>query len=68
MAITKKKKYTGQQSTAVLNGKLRIDEGNNRLVLFDGTNNRMIIGILPDDTIGVAISKEGEDVFDAFDS
>lgn len=66
MAIQTKKKYTGQQSTSVLSGQLRFEEGNNRLVLHDGTNYRMIIGILPDGTIGIAISKVGEDVFGAF--
>lgn len=66
MAIQTKKKYTGQQSTSVLNGQLRFEEGNNRLVLHDGDNYRMVIGILPDGTIGIAISKVGEDVFEAF--
>ena len=66
MAIQTKKKYTGQQSTSVLSGQLRFEEGNNRLVLHDGTNYRMVIGILPDGTIGIAISKDGQDVFEAF--
>ena len=83
MAIKIKKKYTGQQSTSVLGGQIRIEDGNNRmvvargslemvtiddngLVLSDGTNRRMIIGRMPDSTIGVAISKPGEDVFEAF--
>ena len=66
MAIQTKKKYTGQHSTSVLNGQLRIEEGNNRMVLFNGSIYRMIIGVLPDGTVGIAISKEGEDVFAAF--
>lgn len=64
--ITTKKKYTGSASTSVLNGQLRIDDANNRMVLFDGSDYRMIIGVLPDGTVGIAISKVGEDVFDAF--
>jgi hypothetical protein len=66
MAIEVKKKYTGSANTSVLNGQLRIDDGENRMVLFDGTNYRMIIGVLPDGTVGIAISKVGEDVFAAF--
>jgi hypothetical protein len=64
--IETKKKYTGQKSTSVLNGQLRIEDGNNRMVLYDGSNYRMIIGVLPDGTVGIAISKQGEDVFAAF--
>jgi len=83
MAITTKKKYTGQQSTAILDGNIRIEEGNNRMVitngsiemltitqdgivLNDGTNRRMIIGKMPDGTIGIIISKTGADVFNLF--
>lgn len=67
MAIQTKKKYVGQQRTSVLNGQLRIEDGNNRMVLFDGTNYRMIIGLLPDGTVGIVISREGVDVFNVFD-
>lgn len=66
MPITKTITYKGQKKTDTLNSKLRIEEGNNRLLLFDGADYRMIIGILPDDTIGIVITKEGEDVFDAY--
>jgi hypothetical protein len=66
MAITTKKKYTGQESTSVLNGQLRIEDGNNRMVLYDGTDYRMILGVLPDGTIGMVISKPGIDVFSVF--
>ena len=64
--IETKKKYTGQESTSVLNGQLRIEDGNNRMVLFDGAVYRMIIGVLPDGTVGIVISKPGIDVFSAF--
>jgi len=66
MAITTKTKYAGQQSTSVLSGQLRIEDGNGRMVLYDGTHYRMIIGLLPDGTVGVVISKPGIDVFSAF--
>lgn len=56
----------GGQTTEVLSGKLKIDEVNNRLVLDDGTVYRMIIGLLPDGTIGMIVSKEGVDVFTVF--
>jgi len=60
----------GQKQIKPIQGKLVVEEGNSRITLYDTTDNvyRMIIGILPDGTIGIAISKEGEDVFDAFDS
>jgi len=58
----------GQKQIKPIQGKLVVEEGNSRITLYDTTDNvyRMIIGILPDGTIGIAISKEGEDVFDAF--
>lgn len=65
--ITTVKKYNGQQSTSVLNGQLRIEDGNNRMVMYDGTHYRMIIGLLPDGTVGMVISKPGVDVFSLFD-
>lgn len=64
MAIVKTTTYTGQKRTDVLSGQLRIEEGNNRMILFDGTDTRMLIGLFPDGTIGIIISKIGEDVFD----
>lgn len=66
MAIQIKRKYTGQQSTSGLNGQLRFEEGANRLVLHDGRHYRMVIGVLPDGTVGIAISKDGQDVLEAF--
>lgn len=61
---------SGQKQIKPILGKLVVEEGNSRITLYDTTDSvyRMIIGILPDGTIGIAISKEGEDVFDAFDS
>lgn len=56
----------GQKLTPTLAGNLIIEQANGRLTLHDGTVFRMIIGILPDGTVGIAISKVGEDVFDAF--
>lgn len=83
MAIQVKKKYTGQNKTDTLNGKIRIEDGNNRLViednavevinitkdglaLNDGTNNRLLLGRWPDGTIGLIISKTGQDVYNVF--
>lgn len=57
---------TGQKIIGTNKGYLRIEDTNGYMVLFDGTDSRMIIGILPDGTVGIAISKEGEDVFEAF--
>lgn len=36
MAITTKKKYSGQNKTDVLSGRIRIEEGNNRMVIQEG--------------------------------
>ena len=65
MAIVTKKKYSGQQSTAVLDGKLRIEEGNNRLLLNDGEVNRLIIGKAPNGDYLIAITAKGIDVIEA---
>lgn len=59
--------YTGQKKTDVLSGQLRIEDGNNRMVLFDGTVTRMIIGLYKGEIL-IAISKTGTDVFDALDA
>lgn len=69
MAIETNVTYSGQKKTDVLSGQLRIEDGNNRMVLFDGTDNRMIIGVDPySGNIIIAISKPGEDVFEALAS
>lgn len=46
---------------------LFIDEAQGRLVVNDGINNRMVIGLYRGSVI-IAISKPGEDVFEALDS
>lgn len=65
MAIETKKKYSGQQSTAVLDGKVRIEDGNNRMLLHDGNVNRLIIGKAPNGEYLIAISAVGVDVIEA---
>jgi hypothetical protein len=57
---------TGQNIPATNSGYIRTEDINNRILVFDGTDVRMIIGVLPDGTIGIAISKDGEDVIAAF--
>jgi len=57
---------SGSKKISTNNGKLTFSQAGNALVLFDGTTWRMIIGVLPDGTVGIAISKEGEDIYDAF--
>lgn len=51
-------------------GQIRIGDNlvitNNKMKLNDGANNRIIFGALPDGTIGLAISKVGINVEDAF--
>ncbi len=41
--IQVKKKYAGQQSTAALNGQIRLEEGNNRFVVRDVATGAMIV-------------------------
>lgn len=65
MAIETKKKYSGQQSTSVIDGKVRIEDGNNRMLLHDGTVNRLIIGRAPNGEYLIAISAVGVDVIEA---
>lgn len=59
-------KHSGQNTTESSSGYLRIEDGNNRLVLFNGTIFRLILGLMPDNSVGFVISKEGTDVFTVF--
>lgn len=66
MAIVKRVSYRGQKITGTTNGRVRIEEGNGRLVMFDGTVNRKLLGY--DTNTGKEIeatSKPGEDVLEA---
>lgn len=67
MAVVQSTQYSGQRSVSTLTGYLRLEEGNGRMVLFDGTVNRMVIGLYKGQVI-IAISKPGEDVFAALDA
>lgn len=64
MAIVKKVSFSGNPTTNDLSGRLRFEQGENRMVLFDGTVNRMVIGLVNGEVL-IAISKPGEDVFEA---
>lgn len=56
-----------QNIVASQNGRIFIDEAQGRLVVYDGTYNRMVIGLYKGQVI-IAISKPGEDVFAALDA
>lgn len=62
--------YDGDQESMVrtLNENFRDIDNMFRVIrIKDETGlNRILIGKLPDDTYGIVISKEGEDVLDAF--
>lgn len=58
----------GKKIDGVLNGKLRIEQGNNRLVFSDDTTDRVIFGIKPDGSFGIRFSKDGVDVRNAAES
>lgn len=64
MAVIKSITYKGQKKTDTLNSRVRIEQGNGRIVVHDGTNNRILIGALPDGSYGLIISKPGVDVTD----
>ena len=64
--ITESVTYKGQEKTDTLDSKIRIEEGNGRILVNDGTNNRIIIGLLPDGTYGIVISKPGVEVLTVF--
>ena len=66
MALEKKVISQGQNKSSNLTGQLRFEEGLGRIVLFDGTNTRLLIGLDPySGEVVIVISKEGEDVFEA---
>lgn len=57
----------GKKMTSVKDGQVRLELDNNRLLVADADGLvRMIIGVLPDGTIGIVISKEGVNVLDVF--
>lgn len=58
---------TGDQVTDALDGKTTFEQGKNRIIVKDENNiPRIILGYLPDGTIGLVISKEGVDVLTVF--
>lgn len=66
MAVTSIK-TTGKKSESVKDGQVRIEYDNNRILVADEDGLvRMIMGVLPDGTIGIVISKEGINVLDVF--
>lgn len=44
----------------------RVEVKDAKIVVHDGSNTRIIIGLQPDGTYGMTISKSGTDVEDAF--
>lgn len=56
-----------QKITSSQDGRIFIDEAQGRMVVFDGTVNRMVVGLYKGQVI-IAISKDGEDVFEALDA
>jgi hypothetical protein len=58
---------TGKKSESVTDGQVRFEYDNNRILIADEDGIiRMIMGVLPDGTIGIVISKEGINVLDVF--
>lgn len=57
----------GKKMDSVTDGQVRMEYGNNRFVVADEAGIiRMIIGLLPDGTIGIIITKEGVNALDVF--
>jgi len=66
MAITSTSSK-GKKMESVKDGQVRMEYDNNRFLVADENGIvRMIIGLLPDGTIGIVISKEGVNVLDVF--
>lgn len=66
MAVTQTSSK-GKKLTSVKDGQVRMELDNNRFLVADEDGLvRMIIGVLPDGTIGIIISKEGVNVLDVF--
>lgn len=53
-----------EKNNAIVFGKL--PNGKYGLLIYEGTTARVLIGQSPDDTYGIWVSKEGEDVLEAF--
>lgn len=68
MAIVTNSQRKGQRRVDVNSGQLRLEEGNNRMLLSDGTDTRLLIGVDPRGQIVVALTKIGEDIFDAYNA
>ena len=64
MTVTKNVIYKGQKKTDTLDSKVRIEQGNGRVIVSDDTKNRILIGKAPDGTYGLWISKPGFDVIE----
>ena len=63
--VTKSFKQPGG-SNAVLVGKLPYDGGYGMLIYDTSGDSRVIVGIAPDGTIGLFVSKPGDDLIGAF--
>lgn len=61
-------KEEGKQQVGALDGNVKIEQGNNYLTVYDEIEEvyQIIMGRLPDGTIGFIITKTGEDAFEAF--
>lgn len=67
MAFEKEVEYSGENKIDTLNSRVRIEQAKNRIIITDGTLNRMLIG-MHDGEIIIAVSKDGEDVIEALDA
>lgn len=57
----------GQNISSTQQGSIYTDDAQGRMVVYDGVNNRMVIGLYKGEVI-IAISKPGQDVFEALDA
>ena len=55
----------GKSSSSVNSGKLTIENGNNRMLVNDGSNDRLLLGEEPSGDIVVKLSQSGYDVKEA---
>lgn len=67
MSIEKQVAYEGQKKTDTLDGRVRIEEGNGRLIVSNGTNNVALFGYDSEGNIAVKVAKPGFDADTAGD-
>lgn len=67
MVVVTKVKQPGQNTTSTLDGKIRIEDGNGRIIVNDGDVYRFLIGPDPRGKFVIALTKDNKDLFEAYE-